>query len=149
VSSYFWAFTNAANSDYTGLPVLKAITSASEEDVHGLTRCWIYGHDGSFPFLFINGGTATISGTGFGAAVIRDAVTQRQVQMLEHTGIRHPLSCNIPNVLARSVRSTCPHNSRCSCAHSDVLADSSPQRPTTSQRKDTALRRQTVVKTLR
>ena len=91
-SPHFRAFTNVANSDYTGLPVLKAITSASEEDDNHLTRCWIYGHDDSFPFLFINGGTATISGTALGAAVIRDAVTQREVQILKHTGICHLVS---------------------------------------------------------
>ncbi|KAF9781587.1 hypothetical protein BJ322DRAFT_1022987 [Thelephora terrestris] len=75
-----------ARIDCTGLPVLKAITSASEEEVHQLNRCWIYGDNHMSPFLFINGGAATLSSSTTGAAIIRDTVTQREIQSLEHTG---------------------------------------------------------------
>jgi hypothetical protein len=83
---------NQRRSDYSGLPLLKAITSASEDEIHRLTRFWVYGSasqaDGStFPFLFINGGVATLSGSTVGAAVVRDTITQREIQRLEHTGI--------------------------------------------------------------
>lgn len=78
--------------DYSGLPLLKAITSADEDEINQFTRCWIHGGtfglgDKVYPFLFINGGAATLSSTALGAAVVRDAVTQREVQVLEHTGI--------------------------------------------------------------
>lgn len=54
---------------------------------------WVYGNvsqtnDDCFPFLFINGGVATLSGSALGAAIVRDTVTQREMQFLEHTGIR-------------------------------------------------------------
>ena len=79
-------------SDYSGLPLLKAITTANEDEIHQLTRFWIYGSaspDGeTYPFLFINGGAATLSSSGVGTAIIRDTVTQREIQLLKHTGIR-------------------------------------------------------------
>lgn len=83
---------NRRLSDYSGLPVLKAITSASEDEIHRLTRFWVYGStsqaDGdTFPFLFINGGAATLSGSVLGAAIVRDTITQREIQLLGHTGI--------------------------------------------------------------
>lgn len=43
--------------------------------------------DETFPFLFIDEGAATLSGSATGAAIVRDTVTQRQIQRLEHTGI--------------------------------------------------------------
>lgn len=67
----------------------------SEDDVHRLTRCWVYGSathadgDKALPFLFINGGIETLSGSELGAAIVRDAITQRETQLLEHTGICH------------------------------------------------------------
>jgi hypothetical protein len=78
--------------DYSGLPLLKAITSANEEEIQRLTRVWVHGNasetgEGSFPFLFINGGAATLSGSTIGTATIRDTVTHREIQLLEHTGI--------------------------------------------------------------
>ncbi|KAF9790741.1 hypothetical protein BJ322DRAFT_1104389 [Thelephora terrestris] len=81
-----------AKIDYSGLSLLKVITSANEEEIHRLTRVWVYGHasetdGGSFPFLFINGGAATLSGSSIGAAIIRDTVTHRENQLLEHTAI--------------------------------------------------------------
>jgi hypothetical protein len=36
------------------------------------------------PFLFINEGAATLLGSALGGAIIRDAVTRREVQLLEH-----------------------------------------------------------------
>jgi len=72
--------------------LLKAITSASGEVVHRLSRVWIYGNTpqaggDEFPFLFIDGGVATLSGSALGIAIIRDAITRREIQLLEHTGI--------------------------------------------------------------
>ena len=66
--------------------------SANEDDVHQLTRCWVYGsatHAGgdTLPFLFINGGVGTLSGSELGVAIVRDAITQRETQLLEHTSI--------------------------------------------------------------
>ena len=80
------------HSDYSGLSFLKAITSASEDEIQ-LTRVWVHGSgseadEGAFPFLFINGGAATLSGLARGAAVVRDVVTHRNIQLLEHTGAR-------------------------------------------------------------
>lgn len=77
--------------DYSGLPLLKVITSANEEEVHRLKRVWVYGNasetgGGNFPFLFINGGAATLSGSPFGIAIICDTITHRQIQLLEHAG---------------------------------------------------------------
>lgn len=72
--------------DYTGLPLLKAIASMRDEGVHQLTRCWIYGYSPKFPYIFINGGTATLSSTAVGTAIIRDTITQREIQSLKHTG---------------------------------------------------------------
>ena len=72
---------------------MKAIISASEEEIQRLTRIWVYGsgfqtdNDG-FPFLFINGGAATLSGSALGIAMIKDTVTQREIQSLEHAGTR-------------------------------------------------------------
>ena len=68
-------------------------TSAGEEEIHQLTRFWVYGNgsqaDGDgFPFIFINGGTAALSGSALSAATVRDTVMQREIQLLEHTGIR-------------------------------------------------------------
>ena len=40
----------------------------------------------SFPFLFVNGGAAILSSSTAGIAVIRDAITQREIQLLEHAG---------------------------------------------------------------
>ncbi|KAF9642055.1 hypothetical protein BDM02DRAFT_3133357 [Thelephora ganbajun] len=79
-----------AKIDYSGLPVLKAVTSASEDEIHHLTRFWVYESGsqadcGTFPFTFINGGAATLSGSALGTAVVRDSVTQREIQRLEHT----------------------------------------------------------------
>lgn len=79
-------------SDYSSLPIFKTITSASGEGIHQLTRFWVYDNvsqtdcDG-FPFLLINGGGATLSGSMFGAAIVRDTITRREIQLLEHTGI--------------------------------------------------------------
>jgi hypothetical protein len=74
--------------------LLKVITSANEEEIHGLARVWVYGNPsetggGSFPFIFVNGGAATLSGSPFGVAIIRDTVTHREIQQLEHTGTHH------------------------------------------------------------
>ena len=65
-----------------------AVTSASEDEIHRLTRSWVYGGD-TFPFLFINGGAETLSGSELGAAIIRDVITQREIQLLEHTSNSH------------------------------------------------------------
>lgn len=78
-------------SDYSGFPLLRAISSESGQKFDGFSRFWIHGNsyqdDGdSFPFLFINGGARTLSGSTNGSAVIRDTVTQRQIQLLEHNG---------------------------------------------------------------
>ena len=77
--------------------MLKAITSANEEEINNLTHCWIYGNafrpgEDAHPFLFINGGAATLSSTALGTAVIRDTVTQREIQQLKHTGIYYIFS---------------------------------------------------------
>ena len=46
--------------------------------------------DDGFPFLFINGGAATLSSSApAAAAMVRDTVIQREIQSLEHTGIHH------------------------------------------------------------
>ena len=84
---------NRRRSDYPCLPLLKAITSASEGELHRLTRFWVYGDGsqtdgGSFPFLFINGGAATLSGSTLSAVIVKDTITQRKIQLLNHTGIR-------------------------------------------------------------
>lgn len=83
---------NRRRSDCSGLALLKAITSANDEEIHRLARFWVYSDepqaDGDeFPFLFINGGAATLSGSTLGAAIVRDTVTRRKIQILEHTGI--------------------------------------------------------------
>ena len=80
-----------AHSDYSGLPLLRAISSENGQAIHGFARFWIHGNghqddEAGFPFLFINGGTKTLSGSTNGSAVIRDTVTQRQIQLLEHDG---------------------------------------------------------------
>ena len=82
------------DSDYSGLPLLKAITSASEDEINWLTRVWVYDSPSKvdkniFPFLFINGGAATLSGSPSGAAVVKDTVTQQIIQQLQHTGTRY------------------------------------------------------------
>jgi len=43
--------------------------------------------DETFPFLFIDEGAATLSGSATGVAIVRDTVTQREIQRLEHSGI--------------------------------------------------------------
>ncbi|KAF9642840.1 hypothetical protein BDM02DRAFT_3132825 [Thelephora ganbajun] len=78
------------HSDYSGLPLLKAITSASEDEIQRLTRFWVYGSasqadSDTFPFLFINGGVATLSGSASGVAMVKDTITQREMQLLDHT----------------------------------------------------------------
>ena len=82
--------TPGSHSDYSGLPVLKAVMSPKEELNGGLFRFWIYGSvtpgEEIHPFLFINGGAATLSTPTPGVALIQDAVTQRQIQALEHGG---------------------------------------------------------------
>ena len=99
----FGCLRDQRRSDYSGLPILKTITSASGEGIHQLTRFWVHGNtsqtDGDgFPFLFINGGAETLSGSTDGAAIVRDTVTQREIQSLDHTGIcslcflLHPLT---------------------------------------------------------
>ena len=60
--------------------------------MHRLTRCWNHGsatHIGGdiLPFLFINGGVETLSGSDLGVAIVRDAITQRETQLLEHSSI--------------------------------------------------------------
>ena len=73
---------------------MTAIASANDSEIHQLARFWVYGRaseadGGTFPFVFINGGVATLSGCALGAAIIRDTVTQREIQRLEHTSIRY------------------------------------------------------------
>lgn len=51
------------------------VSQADSDDVH---------------FLFINEGAATLSGSALGGTIIRDAITQREVQLLEHTCIFCP-----------------------------------------------------------
>ena len=73
------------------MPLLKAITSASEDEIHQLTRFWIYDctsvvDEEISPFLFINQGVATLSGSMVSAAIVRDTVTHREIQVLKHTG---------------------------------------------------------------
>jgi hypothetical protein len=65
---------------------------ANEDEVHRLTRSWVHGSvpwadGGSFPFLFVNGGAAVLSGSVLGAAILRDTITQREIQLLKHTCI--------------------------------------------------------------
>ena len=79
-------------SEYSGLPVLKAITSANEQGIHQLARCWIYSSEfqsggNEYPFLFINEGAATLSTSARGVAVIKDSITRRKIQLLNHSGI--------------------------------------------------------------
>ena len=88
---------NRRRRDYSGLPLLKAITSASDEGIYRFARLWIYSNEpqaggDEFPFLLINGGAATLSGSTLGAAIVRDTITRREIQVLEHTGnhILHP-----------------------------------------------------------
>lgn len=71
--------------------MLKAITSVSDGGIHRCTRFWVHGNGpeaggDEFPFLLIGGGAATLSGSTIGAATIRDTITQREIQLLEHTG---------------------------------------------------------------
>jgi hypothetical protein len=71
---------------------LRAIAFANGEEIHRLARCWIYGSvvktDGDeHPFLFVNGGAAMLSNSAFGAAVIRDTITKREIQLLKHTSM--------------------------------------------------------------
>ena len=80
-----------SHSDYSGLPLLRAISSKNGQPIHGFSQFWIYGSnhhedEDGFPFLFIDGGARTLSGSTNGSAVIRDTVTQRQIQFLEHDG---------------------------------------------------------------
>jgi len=78
-------------------PLVEDITSASDEGTYRLARFWVYSDEpqaggDEFPLLFINGGAATLSGSTLGAAIIRDTITRREIQILEHTGIHslHP-----------------------------------------------------------
>lgn len=62
--------------------------------MHQLSRVWVHGvgyeADGDvFPFLFVNGGAATLSASTHGAAILRDTITRREIQLLEHTGTCH------------------------------------------------------------
>ena len=71
---------------------MKAIAPASEDEINRLTRSWFYGYTSEtgtddLPFLFINEGAETLSGSEHGAAIIRDAVTCREIERLQHTGI--------------------------------------------------------------
>ena len=82
------------NREYSGLSLLRAITTANGQEVYQLARVWVHGiasgkGGDSLPFLFINEGAATVSGSALGVAVIRDTVTNREVQLLKHTGIVH------------------------------------------------------------
>lgn len=79
-------------SDYSGLPLLKAIMSADKDETHQFKHLWVHSGasqaDGDdVPFLFINDGVATLSGCALGGVIIRDAITQREVQQLVHTCI--------------------------------------------------------------
>lgn len=82
--------TPGPHSDYSGLPILKAAMSPKEELNGGLFRFWVYGGGTpggeTRPFLFINAGTATLSSPTPGTALIKDAVTQRRIQVLGHEG---------------------------------------------------------------
>lgn len=79
--------------DYSGLSILRAVLSSDGEPIRGFGQFWIYGSGGvpqvggdTSPFLFINGGAATLSGALSGMASIEDVVTRRQIQSLKHEG---------------------------------------------------------------
>ena len=58
------------------------------------------------PFLFINEGAAVLSTSAFGTAVIKDLITQREIQVLKHTGICYLLfPAVLVDVHVRSPRS--------------------------------------------
>jgi len=79
----------SADIDYSGLPILQAIASENGFTDQQLARFWVYDGtsttDECLPYLFINGGTATLSGSMTGVAKIRDTVTKREIQSLEHS----------------------------------------------------------------
>lgn len=100
-------------SDHSGLPVLKALTSTSDNEIHRLARLWVYGDahqvdSDRFSFLFIDGGAATLSSSALGHAVVRDAITRREIQLLEHTCICSPrFSEALSNCRISHRRSSC------------------------------------------
>ena len=140
---------NQRRSDYSGLQLLKVITSASEGELHRLTRFWVYGNasqtdDNNFPFLFINGGAATLSGS-LSAAIVKDTITQRKIQLLNHTGIRCLCYFFVPLMFTTCTATPDRHVSVMvrpvspqgyGCAHHPF-----PRRHTTFQKPGTASRR--------
>ena len=79
--------------DYSGFSILRAVLSPGEGPTSGFGQFWIYGSDvvhqrggDASPFLLVNGGTATLSASPSGVALIKDVVTQRQIQSLKHDG---------------------------------------------------------------
>lgn len=102
--------TSRLYSDYSGLPILRTALSSDEELTSGLWRFWIYGCESgpqvgdahTHPFLFINGGAATLSTTSSGAALIKNGVTQRSTQLLEHEG-NSILTCRPQSVVLNPI----------------------------------------------
>lgn len=97
-----WTITPVLYSDYSGFPILKTIISSNEELTTGFVRFWIFGNPSQAggevsPFLFINAGAATLSDSSTGFALIKDVVTQCQLQALEHDGTLVPIS--VPTVI--------------------------------------------------
>lgn len=80
------------HSDCTDLPLLSALVSANEDGILQVKPFWVYGGASKTdytdaPFLFINEGAATMSGSPLRGAIIRDLITQDELQLLEHPWI--------------------------------------------------------------
>ena len=92
---------------------MKAIASEGEDKINRLSRVWVHGSgyevdDDTLPFLFINGGAATLSTSARGTAILRDTATRRKLQLLEHTGTCYSQSyAAVPNRYISAPRS--PH----------------------------------------
>jgi hypothetical protein len=124
--------------------------------MHRFACFWIHGgpsaDDETFPFLFINGGAATLSGSTAGAAVVRDSVTQREIQLLEHTSIYRLwfyIAFSEAHVSSNQSPHFCDGASRFCLGMKLHLPPSCLQRPTTFLKTHTALQQWIVQSTPR
>ena len=79
------------HSDYSNQEFWKSIASDGASVDYGLSRFWIHPcttgmEPEPFPFLFIHNGSARLSGSGFGAALIKDASSELMLQSLDNDG---------------------------------------------------------------
>ena len=78
-------------SDCSGQELWKSIASGGTSVDYGLSRFWVHPYTTEteldpFPFLFIHSGSARLSGSEFGAALIKDASGELILQSLNCGG---------------------------------------------------------------